>query len=240
MTVALLLAELARRGIILEAKGDRLRYKPKAAMTPHLADRLAAHKAELLAMLASTEQQPPLTSLSAVYVYGFPGFPGENKEPVDVDSVDTQKTWACLPPDAELPHHLADGESGASVDPADATGLWLATLERLAGHPDYPPELLAGLRTGEARWVDDPETDPLGPDGWPANSIEPPDPCAACGGLELWESVAGDLFGATPRRWRCLRCDPPAAARCWRERAARLKTARQDHPESTQGGADDP
>jgi hypothetical protein len=238
MTVALLLAELARRGIILEAKGDRLRYKPKAAMTPHLADRLAAHKAELLAMLASTEQQPPLTSLSAVYVYGFPGFPGENKEPVDVDSVDTQKTWACLPPDAELPHHLADGESGASVDPADATGLWLATLERLAGHPDYPPELLAGLRTGEARWVDDPETDPLGPDGWPANSIDPDElaPCPICGSLEQWESAGSGSAGWGPGTWRCLKCDPPTKARQWRERAARLKTGPPASPGTHEEG----
>ncbi|MBW3598528.1 MAG: hypothetical protein KY475_14805 [Planctomycetes bacterium] len=35
--------------------------------------------------------------------------------------------------------------------------------------------------------------------------IDPPSPCAACGGLELWETVTG--------RWRCLRCDPPTTSR---------------------------
>jgi hypothetical protein len=48
------------------------------------------------------------------------------------------------------------------------------------------------------------------------------DPCPAGGSLAPWESVAGNLFGATPGQWRCLRCDPPMAARRWRERAARL------------------
>jgi len=36
-----LLAELARHGITLRAVGDRLRYRPRSAMTPGLADRLA-------------------------------------------------------------------------------------------------------------------------------------------------------------------------------------------------------
>jgi hypothetical protein len=35
-------------------------------------------------------------------------------------------------------------------------------------------------------------------------------PCAKCGGLELWESMAGDKFGLAPGRWRCVLCDPPA------------------------------
>jgi len=43
--------------------------------------------------------------------------------------------------------------------------------------------------------------------------IDPPDPCPECGTLELWLPAAGDLFGKTPARWRCRRCDPPTAAR---------------------------
>ncbi len=39
--VSVLLAELARHGITLRAVGDRLRYRPRSAMTPGLADRLA-------------------------------------------------------------------------------------------------------------------------------------------------------------------------------------------------------
>ena len=39
-------------------------------------------------------------------------------------------------------------------------------------------------------------------------------PCPECGSLELWQSAAGDLFGLTSGRWRCMKCDPPTTA--WR------------------------
>ena len=64
----------------------------------------------------------------------------------------------------------------------------------------------------------------------PLELCNPPDPCPDCGGLELWESVAGDLFGRTPGNWRCLRCDPPTKAQRLRERAARLKLTAQSRP----------
>ena len=64
--------------------------------------------------------------------------------------------------------------------------------------------------------------------------IDPPDPCPKCGTLELWQSLAGDLFGRTPGRWRCVKCDPPTTARRIRELAARLKAAARV---STSGGA---
>lgn len=51
MTAADLLAELGRRGIQVEAHGDRLRYRPRSAVTPELAQRLKSHKRELLAIL---------------------------------------------------------------------------------------------------------------------------------------------------------------------------------------------
>ncbi len=53
--VAVLLVELIRRGIEICAAGDRLRYRPRSAMTPDLADRLAAHRAGLLAILAAAD-----------------------------------------------------------------------------------------------------------------------------------------------------------------------------------------
>ena len=46
-----LLIDLTRRGIELVPCGDWLRYRPRSAMTPDLAERLRAHKAELLAIL---------------------------------------------------------------------------------------------------------------------------------------------------------------------------------------------
>ena len=49
--VARLLADLSGRGIELAAYGNRLRYRPRSALTPKLAERLRTHKAELLAIL---------------------------------------------------------------------------------------------------------------------------------------------------------------------------------------------
>ena len=52
-----LLSELRRRGLELQVRGDRLRYRPRSALTPDLAQRVQAHKVELLALLAATEVQ---------------------------------------------------------------------------------------------------------------------------------------------------------------------------------------
>ncbi len=38
-----LLADLQQRGVRLEAHGDRLRYRPRSALTPDLAGRLKEH-----------------------------------------------------------------------------------------------------------------------------------------------------------------------------------------------------
>jgi len=58
------MADLARLGIKLEADGDRLRYSPRSAVTPELAKRMKAHKAELLALLLAGET--PMTLAQAV------------------------------------------------------------------------------------------------------------------------------------------------------------------------------
>jgi len=51
MTTADLMTDLARLGITLEAHGDRLRYSPRSAVTPDLAQRMKTHKGEVLALL---------------------------------------------------------------------------------------------------------------------------------------------------------------------------------------------
>ena len=51
MSAARLMTDLAQLGIRIEAHGDRLRYSPRSALTPDLADRMKVHKAELLAIL---------------------------------------------------------------------------------------------------------------------------------------------------------------------------------------------
>lgn len=48
-------------------------------------------------------------------------------------------------------------------------------------------------------------------------------PCPDCGRLDLWQLAAGDLFGLTSGRWRCMKCDPPTAARRLAEAAERIR-----------------
>lgn len=50
-TTAGLLAELTHHGIELQAWGNRLRYRPRSALTPELAARVKARKAQLLTLL---------------------------------------------------------------------------------------------------------------------------------------------------------------------------------------------
>jgi hypothetical protein len=52
VTLTDLLSDVARLGIHLEARGDVLRCHPRSAVTPELAERLKAAKAELLAWLS--------------------------------------------------------------------------------------------------------------------------------------------------------------------------------------------
>ncbi len=59
MSAAELMANLSQLGIRLEAHGDRLRYSPRSAVTPELADRMKAHKRELLAILRPRSDAPP-------------------------------------------------------------------------------------------------------------------------------------------------------------------------------------
>ena len=60
-TAAELLNELGRRGVVVEARGDRLRYRPRSVVSPALADRIRSHKAELLSIL--TAERPAAASL---------------------------------------------------------------------------------------------------------------------------------------------------------------------------------
>ena len=58
VSAAQLMTDLARLGIRIEAHGDRLRYSPRSAVTPDLADRMKAHKGELLAILRRDPEAP--------------------------------------------------------------------------------------------------------------------------------------------------------------------------------------
>ena len=62
MTAITLLNDLTRLQIQLKADGDRLRYAPRSAVTPALAEQIKAHKGELLEILrnptAGREMKP--------------------------------------------------------------------------------------------------------------------------------------------------------------------------------------
>jgi len=83
---------LIQSGVILEANGDRLRYRaPAGALTPELKRELVAHKAELLAMLQS-ETQPTVAK------------PAPPPEPEKPDRLATEKQTET----SALPHRLRE------------------------------------------------------------------------------------------------------------------------------------
>jgi len=58
MNAAELIIELEARGVLIESAGDRLRVDaPKGAITPELREALAACKAEVLAILNTSEDE---------------------------------------------------------------------------------------------------------------------------------------------------------------------------------------
>jgi hypothetical protein len=61
------LTELDGLGIQLEADGARLRFRPREAVTADLAARLKAHKAELLAILATRKTAVRLLEVTTTW-----------------------------------------------------------------------------------------------------------------------------------------------------------------------------
>ena len=55
MTATEILTELERRGVHLELAGDKLRWRPKEAITPDLVEALRQSKAEIIAALTSSK-----------------------------------------------------------------------------------------------------------------------------------------------------------------------------------------
>ena len=55
MTATEILTELERRGVHLEVAGDKLRWRPKEAVTPELMEVLKHWKPEIIAVLSSSK-----------------------------------------------------------------------------------------------------------------------------------------------------------------------------------------
>ncbi len=78
MSVTELMIDLRECGIQLEARGDRLGYSPKAAMTPELAERVKSHKPTLLAILTADDVPAAVLWQAALdLLEGDPEFPPE-------------------------------------------------------------------------------------------------------------------------------------------------------------------
>ena len=261
MSAAELMVDLIRLGIRLEAHGDRLRYHPRSAMTPDLAERLRTHKAELLVILRP--KAPEVDAPNGVKNVHFSSERHDWETPQDLfDKLDSEfqfgldvcatpqnakcarfftsdddglaKTWEGVcwmnpPYGREIPKWMKkayeSSRQGATVvclvSARTDTQWWHEHATRgeircLKGRLKFggskssapfpsaivvfrPPELGEDL-ANPVRWED---------------AINPPAPCAKCGTLELWQTLAGN--------WRCLWCDPPTRARRLAEKAAQLR-----------------
>ncbi len=121
---AALLIELTRRGIELQAHGDRLRYRPRSVLTPELAERVRAHKAALLALLRhGRPPQPPQNGQKRPTAAATPR----------AGKIDRPNTPACEKPcDARHELSLAERVESGYVNPGWTPRAWADRLRQLA------------------------------------------------------------------------------------------------------------
>ena len=81
-----LMADLTRLGIRIVADGDRLKYSPRSAVTPDLADQMKSHKDALLAILQGDFKTPSidLSSATAIWQAALDRLEGDPLFPPDV------------------------------------------------------------------------------------------------------------------------------------------------------------
>jgi hypothetical protein len=70
MTTIELMSDLERRGVKLEARGERLRYHPASAVTPELLKALSAHKVKILSILKKGEVEQFHYAIQEKAIYG--------------------------------------------------------------------------------------------------------------------------------------------------------------------------
>lgn len=142
-SAAALLTALVRRGIELQARGDRLRYRPRSALTPGLVERIRAHKPELLALLRgirvprATQKRQSRPVLSVAFEAGRVTRPDA-----------PERTGV-----SDAPHELSLAERVESgyVNPGWTAQAWADRLHQLASRCEaLRPELAAQYRTWAA------------------------------------------------------------------------------------------
>lgn len=106
---------------------------------------------------------------------------------------------------AELLAMLPSASQATGIDPTDL--IWQAALDRLAGDPDFPPDVMEVLRVASLRWID--EALPSGPtiECVPAATPNPAGPTTKpicrCGST-TWRDVS--IHGGRSVRRDCSRC----------------------------------
>lgn len=146
-TPAALLAELTALGVELQAHGDRLRFRPRSAMTAELVARVKVHKPGLLVLLADTTTKTPAGGAAT------PGFGSGVGDVLTATSYTADEARMLADAPADIRAAL---ESIKRVFP----GAELVHVHRTA--PEPPP-------VGAAAWptANDAGTLPAGvPDGW--------------------------------------------------------------------------
>jgi hypothetical protein len=184
------MTELARLGIRIEAHGDRLRYSPRSAVTPDMAQRMKAHKGELLGILRcdidsgcegggeheweDAHESDGKTRRFCKRCCKFGGFvlaDGTIKQPNPIPKV----KWAADSTTIRCPwchgKRLIDG----------CSGLWCDECERLA-------------------WFDTPTGGVMRADFAGVEPIDPPTSCPICGGSVFSWNCRGDAL--------CVNCAP--------------------------------
>ena len=129
MNAVELLSDMGRLCIRLQARGGRLRYYPRSAVTPDLAERLKAHKPELLAILGHKADAPSIDPLDAAAVWNAALDRLEGDPIFSPDVMDALRAadvhWASdesptEPSDDSEPESLGpDGWPMDSIDPND-------------------------------------------------------------------------------------------------------------------------
>jgi len=132
-----LLIELTRQGIDLRADGDKLRFRPRSAMTPDLIERTKTCKPELLVMLRGdrtpqlrqdSQNRPTAVATAPTGVIGRPNAPagGELSGP---------------------PHELSldDRVESGYVNPGWTPRAWSRRLQQLADRCEGTRPEVAGM-----------------------------------------------------------------------------------------------
>jgi TubC N-terminal docking domain len=212
MNMSTLLSDLARRGIQLEAHGDKLRFFPPSALTPDLLERLKAHKPEVMEYLQDLDAERQA-------ICWYETAPAEE---VDEALQVALAGWSFKSDSGAAPGaDICPWCNSTLGDDEDSTGRWCGACRRLVWWYATPDRIVnVKLLT-----LDFPDLDPLNPHATleairrlPKPAVVPPNDCPHCGSWDWWQNLCGD--------WRCRVCHPTDVSDRVRQQAAEQRKHR--------------